>query len=292
MTEKYAGAVRPAAPPAVPLPPDSCDCHLHVFGDPARFPDRNPNPVHPSREASWEDALAMHRSVGFARGVLVQPANYTTDHSYLMEALARLPRGQYCATGIMDDTVTDAEIERLNAAGMRGVRFNFVRMFKLAPSPQMLQRSIERIRPFGWHIKIFIGPQELPEYVETLRAITSVPVVIDHMARLNPGARDPSRDLVRDLLRRENFWVLLSNGARMSAQASGWDDVVPIGRELYAAARERCLFGTDWPHTHSHHEGGGPQESELIGLLDRFLPDAQARRAVLVDNPARLYGFA
>jgi predicted TIM-barrel fold metal-dependent hydrolase len=291
MGEKYAGAARPAEPPAQPLPPGSCDCHLHVFGDPAKFPDRNPNPVHPSREASWEDALRMHRAVGFARGVLVQPANYTTDHSYLMEALARLPRGQYRATGIMDDNIPDAEIERLHHAGMRGVRFNFVRMFKLAPSPQLLQRSIERIRACGWHLKIFIGPEELPEYFEILRRITAVPVVIDHMARLKPRAHDPSREMVLDLLKRENFWVQLSNGVRMSAQASRWDDVVPIGQELYAAAPDRCLFGTDWPHTHSHQEGGGPQESELIGLFDRFLPDAQARRAVLVDNPARLYGF-
>jgi 2-pyrone-4,6-dicarboxylate lactonase len=293
MTEKYAGAARPAAAPAEPLPPMSCDCHLHVFGDPARFPDRNPNPVHASREASFDDALRMHQSVGFGRGVFVQPANYTTDHSYLLEALSRVPRGRYRATGIMDETVTDAELERLNAAGMRGIRFNFVRMFKMAPSERLLQRSIERIRHYGWHIKIFIGPEELPEYVEMLRAITSVPVMIDHMARLKPmpGGHDPSRDLVLDLLKRENFWVLLSNGVRVSAQMSGWDDVVPIGRELYAAAPGRCLFGTDWPHTHSHKEGGGPQESELIGLLYRFLPDAEARRAVLVDNPARLYGF-
>ena len=78
---------------------------------------------------------------------------------------------------------------------------------------------------------------------------------------------------------------------RMSAQASGWHDVVPVGRELYAAAPDRCLFGTDWPHTHSHNEGGGPQESELIELLYRFLPDPEARQAVLVDNPARLHGF-
>jgi 2-pyrone-4,6-dicarboxylate lactonase len=92
-------------------------------------------------------------------------------------------------------------------------------------------------------------------------------------------------------MRRENFWVLLSNGARMSGKTSGWHEVVPIGRELHAAAPDRCLFGTDWPHTHSHNEGGGPRESELIALLYRFLPDAAARRAVLVDNPARLYGF-
>ena len=176
---------------------------------------------------------------------------------------------------------------------MGGVRVNFVAIFKMAPSPQLLRRSIERIRQYGRYIKIFVGPEELPDLVETLRAITSVAVVIDHMARLKPadGARNPAHDLVLDLLRRENFWVLLSNGARMSAQASGWHDVVPIGRELYAAAPDRCMFGTDWPHTHSHNEGGGPQESELIELLYRFLPDAAARRAVLVDNPARLHGF-
>jgi 2-pyrone-4,6-dicarboxylate lactonase len=293
MTDKYAGAVRAAAPPAEPLPPQSCDCHLHVFGDPARFPDRNPNPVHPSREASWEDALRMHASVGFKRGVLVQPANYTTDHAYLEEALRRMPAGRYRATGIMDETVTDAELARLHEAGMRGVRFNFVRMFKLAPSPRALRHAVERLAALGWHIKIFIGPEELPDTFETLRQISAIPVVIDHMARLKPegGARNPAHGLVLELLRRENFWVLLSNGARMSAQRSGWHDVVPIGRELYAAAPERCLFGTDWPHTHSHHEGGGPQESELIELSYRFLPDARARQAVLVDNPARLYGF-
>ena len=293
MTEKYAGATRPALPPAEPLPPMSCDCHLHVFGDPAKFPDRNPNPVHASREASFEDALRMHRTVGFARGVLVQPANYTTDHSYLIEALQGVPRGRYRATGIIDDSVTDAELGRLHAAGMRGVRFNFVAMFKMAPSPQLLQRSIARIRQYGWYIKIFVGPEELPDLAETLRAITAVPVVIDHMARLKPadGAGKAAHDLVLDLLRRENFWVLLSNGARMAAQASGWHDVIPIGRALYAAAPDRCMFGTDWPHTHSHNEGGGPPEGELIELLYRFLPDAAARRAVLVDNPARLHGF-
>lgn len=293
MLEKYAAATRTAAPPAEALPALSCDCHLHVFGDPARYPDRNANPIYPSREANWEDALRMHREVGFGRGVFVQPANYTTDHSYFLEALAHVPRENYRATGIIDDSVSDAELLRLHEAGMRGVRFNFVRMFKLAPSPQTLQRSIDRIRQYGWYIKIFIGPDELPDYIETLRKVTAVPLVIDHMARLrsSDGPQHPTHGMVMDLLKRDNVWVLLSNGARMSAQPRGWDDVVPIGRALYAAAPDRCIFGTDWPHTHSQKEGGGPQESALIDLLYRYLPDAKARQAVLVDNPARLHGF-
>src|SRR3954454_24766318 len=180
MSQKYAGAARPARAPKQPLPPMSCDCHLHVFGDPARYPDRHPNPVHKSLEATWEDALAMHRAVGFGRGVFVQPANYVTDHTYLKEALTRVPRANYRATGIIDDSVSDAELLRLHEAGMRGVRFNFVRMFKLAPSPQSLRRSIDRPRQYGWYMKVFIGPEELPEYFEMLQKVTSVPVVIDH----------------------------------------------------------------------------------------------------------------
>lgn len=289
MSQKYAGAARPARAPAKPLPPRSCDCHLHVFGDPAQFPDRHPNPVHKSLEATWEDALAMHRAVGFGRGVFVQPANYVTDHSYLKEALARVPRGQYRATGIIDDSVSDAELARLNEAGMRGVRFNFVRQFKMAPSPATFQRCLDRIRPYGWYAKLFIGAEEIADYVDMFRTLTAVPVLIDHMGRTPPA--HPARKVVVDLLKRDNVWMLLGNGHRVSAQASGWDDMVAFGRELYACAPDRCIFGTDWPHTHSQKEGGGPEEAALIGLLERFLPDEKARQAVLVDNPARLHGF-
>jgi predicted TIM-barrel fold metal-dependent hydrolase len=289
MPEKYAGAARQAKPPAQPLPSLSCDCHLHVFGDPDQFPDRHPNPVHRSLEASWEDALRMHAAVGFGRGVFVQPANYLTDHSYLKEALARVPRQNYRATGIIDDSVSDAELGRLHEAGMRGVRFNFVRSFDIAPSPATFRRCIDRIRCYGWYVKIFIGAAEISDHLDTFRNVTEVPVVIDHMGRTAP--EHPAKRIVVELLRRENVWMLLSNGHRMSAQASGFDDMVALGRELYAAAPDRCLFGTDWPHTHSQKEGGGPPEDALIGLLDRYLPDANARRAVLVDNPARLHGF-
>jgi len=289
MSEKYAAAARPARAPAEPLPPLSCDCHLHVFGDPAKYPDKNPNPVHKSMEATFEDALKMHRAVGFARGVFVQPANYVTDHTYLKEALARVPKAHYRATGIMDESISDAELQRLHDAGMRGVRFNFVRQFKMAPNPETFRRSIDRIRALGWYAKIFIGGEELADYVDMFGKLTSVPVLIDHMGRVKPG--DPNTRLVVEMLKRENVWMLLGNGARMSAQASGWDDMVPLGRKLYETAPDRCIFGTDWPHTHSQKEGGGPDEDALIALLYRYLPDAKARQKVLVDNPARLHGF-
>jgi 2-pyrone-4,6-dicarboxylate lactonase len=293
MPDKYAGAVRVSRPPQEPMPPMSCDCHFHVFGDPAKYRDSNPNPIHKTREANWNDMLHMHKVMGFDRGVLVQPANYRFDHTYLVEALSRLPRRSYCGIGIMDENIDDLDLESLHTAGVRGMRFNFVRAFRLAPSPQSFRRSLDRIKHFGWYIKIFIGPEEFPDHIETLRSITSMPVVIDHMARLNPadGPDHPTHKMVVELLKRDNYWIMLSNGVRMSAQATEWDDVVPIGRMLYEAAPKRAIFGTDWPHAHSHHEGGGPEEARLIALLDRFLPDQKARQAVLVDNPARLNGF-
>jgi len=289
MPEKYAAAARSARPPAEPLPPLACDCHLHVFGDPAKFPDRHPNPVNPTMEALAEDALAMHRATGFRRGVLVQPANYMTDHSYLLQALTRVPRGHYRATGIVDDSVSDAELERLDAAGMRGARFNFVKNFAMAPSPETFRRTIDRIRQHGWYAKLFFGADELPDWIDVFRKITSVPMLIDHMGRTAPS--HPGQRLVLDLLKRENVWMLLSNGHRLSSQASGFDDIVPLGQKLYSLAPDRCIFGTDWPHTGSQKSGGGPEDAALIELLYRYLPDAHARRAVLVDNPARLHGF-
>jgi predicted TIM-barrel fold metal-dependent hydrolase len=289
MSEKYTGAARPAAPPAEPLPPMSCDCHLHVFGDPDKYPDSNPNPVHKSLEATFEDALRMHRAVGFGRGVFVQPANYVADHTYLKEALSRVPRANYRATGILNDSVSDAELARLNDLGMRGVRFNFVRQFKMAPSPESFQRSVDRISQYGWYAKLFIGADEIADYVGMFDKITKSPILIDHMGRTPPG--HPARKIFLEMLKRPNVWMLLSNAARMSTQASGWDDMVELGREFYATAPDRCIFGTDWPHTHSQKEGGGPEEHELIGLLYKCLPDAKARQAVLVDNPARLHGF-
>src|ERR1043166_9678182 len=158
----------------------------------------------------------MHRTVGFGRGVFVQPANYVSDHTYLKEALSRVPRANYRATGIIDDSVSDAELLRLHEAGMRGVRFNFVRQFKMAPSPESFRRSIDRIRAHGWYAKIFIGGEGLADYIDMFGKLTSVPVLIDHMGRVKPG--DPKGKLVVDMLKRDNVWMLLGNGARMSAQ--------------------------------------------------------------------------
>jgi predicted TIM-barrel fold metal-dependent hydrolase len=147
-----------------------------------------------------------------------------------------------------------------------------------------LRVRLERIRPYGWYAKLFIGADELPDYMEYFRPITDADPARPH-GRTPPN--HPARNVVIEMLKRENVWMLLGNGHRMSAQAERWDDMVPLGRELYETAPDRCIFGTDWPHTHSQKEGGGRRRMRSSTSSNRFLPDEKARRAVLVDNPAK-----
>jgi len=153
MSQKYAGAARKARAPKQPLPPMSCDCHLHVFGDPARYPDRHPNPVL-NRGSHWEDALAMHRAAGFGRvcscsSKLCGPITPTS------RSAGRVPRANYRATGIIDDSVSDAELLRLHEAACAAHGSTFVRTFNMAPSPESFRRS-SSIRPYGWYAKLFM----------------------------------------------------------------------------------------------------------------------------------------
>ena len=239
MADKYAGAIRPAAPPSEPLPPTAATAILHVFGDPAKFPDRNANPVHPSREASWEDALRMHRSVGFGRGVF-RATGELHDRPFLSRrgAVAGAARP---ITGRPDHRRYSerrrARTPERRRHARRAVQFRAHVQDGAEPAD-----VAELDRPDSRRTAGTSRSSSVPRSCRTTRhaaRITAVRVVIDHMARLKPGG-DPAHALVRELLKRENYWVLLSNGARMSAQASGWDDVVPIGRESIPAAPERC----------------------------------------------------
>lgn len=143
----------------------------------------------------------------------------------------------------------------------------------------------------GWFAKVFVGPSELPEVAPEL-AKTSATVVLDHMCRLDfaLGAGQPVFKLLLETMKREQTWVMLSNGHRSSVQGPPWDDALPFGGALYQAAPDRCVWGTDWPHV--MQEPGSVDDAALIGLLRRYLGhDEAALRKVLVDNPARLFGF-
>jgi 2-pyrone-4,6-dicarboxylate lactonase len=288
---------------AVPerLPKHSCDTHLHVFGDPAIYPASNPNALYqPPRDCTFAVMQQLHATMGIDRAVLVQPTIYGTDHRVLSDALKSAPKDRYRGVAIIDDSVSDAELQRLHDVGMRGARFNFGGNFKLAPSLATLRRSLERIGELGWFAKIFAFGDEFVAIAPELHKITG-PAIIDHMGGLDYG-RGPSQPTVRlilDLLAQDNWWIGLSNGDLRSRAGHPWDDAVEFGRLFFEAAPDRTMWGTDWPHVHrfirpdkdGHSDYGVAHELERVALLERYVPDRAARDRVLADNPARFFGF-
>ena len=273
------------------LPAGSCDCQIHIFGDDARFPPRHRNPLYPTPAATLEDAQAMHRALGVERFVIVQATVYHTDHELIFDALSRLPKDRVRAVAVIEEEVTDAQLQRMHDAGFRGARFNFQKKFGLVPSFTAFHKMVERISALGWFAKVFVGPSELPEVAPEL-AKTSATIVLDHMCRLDfgLGVDQPMFKFLLEVLKREQTWVMLSNGHRSSVQGPPWDDAVPFGAGLFQAAPDRCIWGTDWPHV--MQPPGSIDEGGLVDLLRRYLGyDEAALRKVLVDNPARLFGF-
>lgn len=278
----------------VPAPPaGSCDCQFHIYGDPAVFPPRANAPYPPITSASFGEAQRMHQAIGFARGVIVHSAIYGSDHRLLLHALESLgDRNRYRGIGILDDKVSDAELERLNAAGVRGARFNFIRFFAMEQREAEVRRAMARLRELGWHARLHVNGEDLLQNSALLRSIKDIPMVIDHFGHVGfEGGMDrPVIRWVLDTLKHENWWVMISNGNRDSKMEASWDDAVPYGKAFIEAAPDRIVWGSDWPH---------PQwtkrmmnDAEEVELLYRYVDnDAALRQKILVANPARLHGF-
>jgi predicted TIM-barrel fold metal-dependent hydrolase len=151
----------------VPAPPaGSCDCQFHIYADPAKFPPRANAPYLPIESATFSEAQRMHRAIGFGRGVIVHSAIYGSDHSLLLHALESLnDRDRYRGIGILDDRVSESEMERLHAAGVRGARFNFVRHFAMEQREAEVRRSMARLRERGWHARLHVGGEDLLEKI-------------------------------------------------------------------------------------------------------------------------------
>jgi predicted TIM-barrel fold metal-dependent hydrolase len=283
------------------LPKNTCDTHLHVFGDAKTYPAANPNALYaPPEDCNYATLQAVHAAMGVDRAVLVQPTIYGTDHRLLYDILKVASRQNYRGVAIVDDSVSDAELDRLNSVGVRGARFNFGSRFKLAPSVAQFRRGLARVRELGWFVKIFGFEDDFLVVADELRGI-DFPAIIDHLGGpdYRRGTEQPAVGLILDLLQEGNWWIGLSNGDLRSHAGYPWDDAVQFGRLFYEAAPDRCLWGTDWPHVHrfirpdkdgySHY--GLDHEMQRVALLERYLPDRAARDRVLVDNPGRFFGF-
>ena len=275
-----------------PLPPQkSCDSQFHVFGPVEKYPIR-PGAVYHTPEATMAEARRMHKAIGFERGVIVQNTAYATNSRPLLDALAEAgPNYRGCA--VIDETVGDAELERLKAAGVGGARFNFNKRLNLVPSEQSLRHAVARMEKLGWYAKINATANDIVEREALLKTL-KLHVVIDHLGGLpgpDAGVRQEARRVVKDLLQRGNWWVMLSNGDRRSQTGYPFDDAVAVARDFIAWAPERMIWGSDWPHPLVTEDMEMKNDGDLVALLYRYAPSDADRRRILVDNPATLFGF-
>jgi predicted TIM-barrel fold metal-dependent hydrolase len=278
----------------MPAPPaGSCDCQFHIYADQARFPPLANPPYPPIESATFAQAQKTHKAIGFERGVIVHSAIYGSDHRLLLHALESLnDRDRYRGIAIVDDRVSDQELERLHAAGVRGARFNFVRFFAMEQREAEVRRSIARLRELGWHARLHVNGEDLLENSDLLRSLKDVPMVIDHFGHVGfeGGLDRPVIRWVLDMLKQENWWMMVSNGNRDSKFDTGWDDAIPYGKAFIEAAPERIIWGTDWPHP--QWQKRMMNDAEEVELLYRYVDgDAALLRKILVDNPARMHGF-
>jgi 2-pyrone-4,6-dicarboxylate lactonase len=274
--------------PSVKLPPLACDSQFHVFGPRELYPVR-PGAAYEMPAATVAAAMKMHRTLGLQRGVIVQPTTYGADHRATLDGIAAAgPDYRGCANAAVFESADDAALARLHAGGIRGARFSR-QSLGIALSAEAFARAIGRIRELGWYAKVQPEPAGFAEQAAQYEML-DVPVLIDHMGRPNPaaGADDPSLKKVLELLKRGNFWVMLSLAEKISRAGPPWDDVIPIMRALIAAAPDRVVWASDWPHPVSTSQP--PNEADLVELLFRAT-DAGERQKILVDNPARLFGF-
>jgi predicted TIM-barrel fold metal-dependent hydrolase len=286
-------------PPPIPnpskpefmLPRGACDTHCHVNGPASVFPYSNERRYTPP-DAPAEQLEALHRMLGVERVVFVQATIHGYDNSAMLDAVARSPR-QNRGVALLHAGVSAEELTRLHKAGVRGVRFNFVRHLGGPPDLAAVSQVAERIQQLGWHLVLHLDAEDLIQYRPFLDTLP-IPFVIDHMGRtmVENGIDQAPLAMLLDMLKDERAWVKISGPERISASLSSGEfpyaDTVPFARRLMAAAPERILWGTDWPHPNVREM---PDDGKLVDLLPHYTDDESLLHKLLVDNPTRLYWY-
>jgi len=267
-----------------------------VFGPPNEFPFAETRQYEPPAApiTHYHNLIAV---IGIERAVVVQPSAHGFDNTAALNAIA-VSDGRLRGVARVNDKVTNEELQRLHAGGIRGIRFNILSRAAGNIELDVLDRVVERIVELGWSVDLHIDPKNLLEQENRIRAF-ELPYVIDHIARIVPaeGLEQPAFQLLLDLLRDDKCWVKVTGADKISSRGReagamvSYRDVVPYARAVIDAAPERVLWGTDWPHSNNFAPGVTPNDGELVDLLYEFAPDQATRQKILVDNPARLYGF-
>ncbi len=275
----------PVKPKYVP-PSGACDGHCHVFGPVKRFPLAKERTYEPP-DSPKENLAALHQHLGFERAVLVQASCHGTDNSAMLDAI-KTSKGAWRGVAMVAKNVTEHELQRLHAGGVRGVRYNFVRHLGGTPEIEMVEHMTTRIAPLGWHLQLHLEAERIAEMRGFFRKLR-IPFIIDHMGRVSAqrGLEQPAfRQLLELLKENERAWVKISGPERISATGKPFHDAVPFAQALIKAAPDRVLWGTDFPHPNVKWM---PNDGELVDLFAMMCEDEALRNKILVDNPTKLY---
>ena len=273
--------------PALVLPPGACDAHCHVFGPARKFPyaaDRSYTPP----DAPVEHLRKLHAHLGISRAVIVHASCHGSEMEVTLDAIAS-SNGTYRGVAVVEDSITDIELERLHAGGIRAIRFNFVKHLGGVPDLAVFYRLLARIKPLGWHIVLHFDAGDLIEQKALLKRI-DVPFIIDHMGRVKAVdglQQKPFQELLALFRSNPLAWIKICGAERVSVGKRPFRDAVPFAQALIAIDPGRLLWGTDWPHPNISKDM--PNDGELVDLLGEMCPDVAMRHRILVDNPTRMY---
>jgi D-galactarolactone isomerase len=274
--------------PALKAPANACDCHMHIY-DPARF-RMVPSPRVAPTDAAVPQYRLLQKRIGTTRVVIVTPRNYATENQVTVDAIMQLgPHARGVA--VLHPTVTAAELKRLHGAGVRGIRFSLTDPATAVVTLDMVEPLSKRVADLGWHVQFNVEGQQVVEWADLLRRLPSQ-MVFDHLGHppLPAGIEHPSHGIIRGLIDRGRTWVKLSGAYSNTRIGPPYPDATKIAQAFVRAAPERMVWGSDWPHP-SEAPDRKPNDAVLFDLLSQWAPDGPARRRILVENPATLYGF-
>jgi 2-pyrone-4,6-dicarboxylate lactonase len=263
------------------------DAHCHVFGPADKFPyspDRKYTPV----DAPKEKLFALRDFLGFDKNVIVQASCHGKDNAALTDALEN-SGGKARGIAVIGADVDDTELVAMDLAGVRGVRFNFVKRLVDFTPRDVLERIAARIAPLGWHIVVYFEMEDLPE-LEAFFTSLSATIVVDHMGRPDVKKGPDHPEFLRFtamLEKHENIWTKVSCPERLTVSGAPYDDVVPFARTLVESFPDRVLWGTDWPHPNMAVEA--PDDGLLVDVIPKIAVTVELQEALLVRNPMRLY---
>ncbi len=274
--------------PQLAMPAGAWDTHFHVCGPPHLFPYKDfPNFIPPA--APIEHYLAVAAVLGFERGVVVQHSIHGTDSAVTVDAI-RKSDGRICGMILADSDLTAIEVKRLHAAGVRGIRIELTEKLHGAYDETVFDKLVALAASASWVVALHLDPASIERHADKIRRLPTQ-TILENYAHVDPrdGLDQPALRTLLDLAREPHIWLKTASAYRMLRRGASYDLVTKMARLVHEASPDKVIWGTDWPHGDVFLPGQMANDGDIVDMLLDFVPDATARRKLLVDNPRRLF---